>query len=398
MKNMNNELKRLFIVLGLYSLSGGIFYIFQELWMEENNLSIGTISNVYSLCAILAVSTIFLSSNLIKKDQLKKFSCLLFLTKAIVMLLLFILNKTGLNILIKFLIMLDYVIDVELWASFYPLITQIKKDDKIYAIKDLVYDASYYIGVFITGVILGKNIGFINIDYNFYILIGSLITFMAFVILFRTNIQKYNRTDSVDNSNGLLLVVNKIKKDKISKLYLLFVLFGSISYNCVTSLMILILANYFNFSEYAISNFSIILGLGAVLIGSLVLIKLTFKNNYINITLKYGVRVILYILAFIFNSKLLILLSFIYVKISGDTYIDVIESPYVNRYDDKEQLAFNNLNEMIDYVGESIGIFLCGLVIIYNLRYIFLIGSIFALIQIIFAMWALYLRNKESSR
>ena len=131
MKNMNNELKRLFIVLGLYSLSGGIFYIFQELWMEENNLSIGTISNVYSLCAILAVSTIFLSSNLIKKDQLKKFSCLLFLTKAIVMLLLFILNKTGLNILIKFLIMLDYVIDVELWASFYPLITQIKKDEKI---------------------------------------------------------------------------------------------------------------------------------------------------------------------------------------------------------------------------------------------------------------------------
>lgn len=37
---MNKELKRLLIVLGLYSLSGGIFYIFQELWLAENNLSI----------------------------------------------------------------------------------------------------------------------------------------------------------------------------------------------------------------------------------------------------------------------------------------------------------------------------------------------------------------------
>ena len=31
---------------------------------------------------------------------------------------------------IKFLIMLDYVIDVEIWASIYPMITIITKSDK----------------------------------------------------------------------------------------------------------------------------------------------------------------------------------------------------------------------------------------------------------------------------
>lgn len=62
MKNLNKELKKLLIVLGLYSLADGIFYIFQELWMIENHLSISTISTVFSLCSILSVSVIFLSS------------------------------------------------------------------------------------------------------------------------------------------------------------------------------------------------------------------------------------------------------------------------------------------------------------------------------------------------
>ena len=112
MKKWNKELTRIFIVLGLYSLSSGIFYIFQELWMAENNLSVKTISTVFSICSILSVSVIFLCSNLIPKDKLKKFSCYLFLIKAVTMFLLFALNQTELNILIKFLIMVDYVIDV----------------------------------------------------------------------------------------------------------------------------------------------------------------------------------------------------------------------------------------------------------------------------------------------
>lgn len=372
MKNMNKELKRLLVVLGLYSLAGGTFYIFQELWMEENHLSVGTISTVFSLCSILSVSVIFLYSNLIPKEKLKKFSCGLFLLKTFVMFLLFILNGTGFNILIKFLIMLDYVVDVELWISLYPLITLIKKDDKIYAIRDIIYDACYYIGVFLTGILLGKSIGLLQINYNFYILIACFITFIAFILLHKTNLEQYiKKGHKQDVTNQLKSIVLKIKKDKVSIFYLLYVIFGEISYSCITELQVLVLADYFYFSATAISNYSIILGIGAVLVGSLVIAKLTFKNNYINILLKYGIRFILYVLALIFNHKLLILLAFIFIELSSDAYIDVVDAPYVNRFSNEEQLAFNNLKEMIEYIGTGIGIFLCGIALIYGVRYIF---------------------------
>ena len=239
MKKMNKELKKLLIILGLYSLADGIFYIFQELWMAENNLSVGTISTVFSLCSLLSVSVIFLCSNLIPKEKLKKFSCYLFLIKTFVMFLLFILNGTGFNIPIKFLIMVDYVIDVELWISLYPLITIIKKDDKIYAIRDIIYDACYFIGVFLTGILLGKGIGFLKINYNFYILIACIITFIAFIILYKTDIDKYQKKEIKEKvSIGLKAITQKIKKDKVSNFYLLYVSFGSISYSCITDLQI----------------------------------------------------------------------------------------------------------------------------------------------------------------
>lgn len=396
MKNMNKELKRLLIVLGLYSLAGGTFYIFQELWMAENNLSVGTISTVFSLCSLLSVSVIFLCSNLIPKEKLKQFSCGLFLLKTLVMFLLFVLNGTGLNILIKFLIMLDYVIDVELWISLYPLITLIKKDDKIYAIKDLIYDACYYIGVFLAGILLGKGIGLFHINYNFYILIACIITFLAFYILHKTNLKPYMKAEKKqDVTNQLKNIVLKIKKDKISVFYLLYVLFGEISYSCITELQVLILADYFYFSATAISNYSIILGIGAVLVGTLVIAKLTFKNNYVNLLLKYGIRLFLYLVALIFDHKLFILLAFIFIKLSSDAYLDITDAPYVNRFLNEEQLAFNNLKEMIEYIGTGIGIFLCGVALEYGVRFIFLVGSLFIAFQIGFAFYALYLRNKE---
>lgn len=170
------------------------------------------------------------------------------------MICLFILNQTGLNILIKFLIMVDYVIDVELWISLYPLITLIKKSDKIYAIKDLIYDACYYTGVFLAGLLLGKSIGIFKINYNFYILIACLITFIAFIYLSKTNLDKYQKKEKDINNNMLKLVIDKVKKDKISINYLIYAFLGEASYNSIMGLMVLVLVDYLNFSAFAVSN------------------------------------------------------------------------------------------------------------------------------------------------
>lgn len=97
-----------------------------------------------------------------------------------------------------------------------------------------------------------------------------------------------------------------------------------------------------------------------------------------------------------YNNKLTILLAFIFIELSSDAYLDITDAPYVNRYNNDEQLAFNNLKEMIEYVATAVGIFLCGIAFLYGVRYIFLIGILFIMAQIAFAYLALNLKNQEN--
>ena len=395
---MNKEAKKIFIVLALYALSGGIFYNFQELWMAENNLTTQTIGIVYSLCALLSVSTIFLCSNLISKEKLKKFANLLLLLKFIILFTLFILNNTGLNVLIKFLIMVDYVIDVEIWASIYPMITIITKNDKVYAMKDLVYSFAYYGGIIFTTILLGKTLLYFNINYNFYNLIGSFLMLVAFFVLKSTKLDSYYKKEKKEQNNGSLNQVFKIiKKDNITQNYLMYHLTSSISYACINGMLITLLTANLGFSAAAASNFKMILGIVAVFIGTLVLEKLTLKNDYINLSIKFVMRLVLYTLAFICNHKIVFLIAIIFMRLLAESYSHISEAPYVNRFSSDNQLAFCNLREMIGYFSKAIGNLICGIAISMGTRYNFFFAAIFYIPAVIFLFNALRLRLKSKS-
>jgi len=393
---MNKEIKKLFIVLFLYSLAGGFFYNFQELWMESNNLSISTIGKVYSICALLSVSIIFLCSNLIKQNQLKKFTSTLLVLKSIITILLFFLNMSGYNILIKFLIMMDYVVDVEIYASIYPMIALIGKSDKKYALNSILYEIAYYIAVIISVLILGKSLGNLQISYNFYLLLASVILILAFIILYTTNLEQYykNKEEKRD-LNKMKKLVKKVSKDRVIKNYLLHTLTNNISYECIIVLLLLILTNNLGFSASSASNLKMILGISSSILGLLTLTKLTFKNNYINLSIKYVTRLILYILAVIFNNEISFLIALIFTRASSESYTHISSGPYINRVESEDQLAFCNLRSMISYLGDSIGALLSGIALAINIRYNFIVASIFSLLSIIFAFNALYLKNKE---
>lgn len=394
---MNKDVKKIFLVLAFYALSGGIFYNFQELWMADNNLSTQTIGIVYSLCALLSVSTIFLCSNLISKDKLKKFALVLILLKFIILLALFFLNNTGLNIIIKFLIMVDYVIDVEIWASIYPMISIITKNDKVYALKDLIYSYAYYGGIVFTSIFLGKTVISFNINFNTYCLIGSILMLFAFVILYYTDLNKYYKgNDKEENSNNSLKkVINIIKNDNITQNYLVYHLTGSISYACLNGMLITLLTANLGFSASSASNFKMILGIVAVFIGTLILEKLTSKNDYINFSIKFVGRLILYLLAFICNNKIIFLSAIIFMRLLAESYSHISEAPYVNRFSSDNQLAFCNLREMIGYFSKAIGNLLCGIAIAMGTRYNFLFAFIFIVFQVVFGFNALRLRKNE---
>lgn len=395
---MNKEIKKIFLVLICYSLAGGVFYSFQELWLADNNLSTKTIGIVYSLCALLSVSTIFLCTNLITKERLKKFTGVLLLLKGIVLLSLFLLHNTGLNVLIKFLIMVDYVVDVEIYASIYPMITLVTKSDKIYAMRSLIYCYAYYAGTLLTSFLLGKTIMRFEFTFNTYCLIGCILIFAAFLILKNINLDKYCKKDkqSIDY-NILGKVVNKIKKDKISKYYLMASLTGNTSYACINGLAITLLTTSLGFTASGASNFKLILGIVAAFIATLILEKLTLKNDYINLSIKFVGRLIFYALAFVLNEKVLFLVAIMYMYLLAESYSHISDAPYVNRFDSDEQLAFCNLKEMSTYLAKAIGNLICGICITMGVRYNFLFAMIFVLIQIVFAFKALNLRNIERS-
>lgn len=393
---MKKEVKKIFLTLGLYAMSGGFFYNFQELWMSNNNLSTKTIGIVFSLCALITVSTIFLCSNLIKQEKIKKFTCLLLLLKTIILFILFFLNNTGLNILIKFLIMMDYVIDVEIYACIYPMITLMTKNDKVYAARELVYEISYYIAVLLTGFFLGKTLSTIQINYNFYCLLGAITIFLAYLMLKSTDLEQYYKKVKKEDNNLIIgKLIKIISRDKISKNYIMFTITGQISYYCLAGLMIILLTDFLSFTPSGASYFILALGISACFIGTLILNKLTLKNDYINISIKYVGRLLTYLYAVLSCSKIAFLIAIVYTKLTSVSYSHITDAPYINRFDGEYQLAFCNLREMFNYFSRSIGSLLCGLFITINIRCLFLLALIFILFQLYFAYKGIYLRKKE---
>jgi len=276
------------------------------------------------------------------------------------------------------------------------MITIITKSDKVYAMKDLIYSFAYYGGIIFTSFLLGKTIFILNIKFNSYCLIGSILMLIAFVVLKNTKLDSYYKIKKEKhNTSSLTKVFKIIKNDNVTQNYLMYHLTSSISYACINGMMITLLTANLGFSASAASNFKMVLGIIAVFLGTLILEKLTLKNDYINYSIKFIGRLIFYIIAFICNNKIVFLIAIIFMRLMSESYSHVSEAPYVNRFSSDNQLAFCNLREMLGYFSKAIGNFLCGIAIVMGTRYNFLFAIVFSLPSIIFLFNALRLRLKE---
>ena len=391
---MNKDIKKILLMLAFYSLSAGMLYNFQELWMGANELSVKTISIVYSICALITVSTIFICSNLLSPKRLRRFISILLYIKVLLILSLFLLDTSGLKFIIKLFIMIDYVIDVEILISVYPLISIIEKDDKIFAKKGLIYTLFYYIGAILSALLLGKIIGEIEITYNFYLLLSSICVLIAYIFLRSVNIYNYLKEEKKDN-DIMSKLINRLKSDKISINYLLYIFNGNISYYAINSLVLTLLISNLQISASTSSYMLLGLGILSSLLGLLILSKLTLKNNYINIAIKFIGRMITYLLVILFTNKVTILISIVYTRILSESYSHITDAPYINRFSNDLQLSFCNLREMVGYLSRGIGTFICGLAITINIKFAYFVALVFIIVQLYFAYKVLYLRNRE---
>ena len=192
-------------------------------------------------------------------------------------------------------------------------------------------------------------------------------------------------TNSADIDEYKEISSKYIFKDKLLILYLIYTLIGTIAMSTALGLKMLTLTNYFQFSDSVATNYLLIIGLLADIFGIIALKYLTPKNDYLTVTIKFGIRFLGYVIAFISNNMMI-----------TTAYENICDAVYINRLENKYQLSFSNICHIIRFLGEAIGVFLCGIMYEIGLRYMFGLSALFMIFQISIAYYMIYLRKRET--
>lgn len=388
MKKIKNE-NQILIMLALFSISVGLWGNFRQLWLQDNNFSVTNISNILSIGTLISVIIIGLIGKYIKLDKLKNTLVIVLLIKFVNMFWLYFLNQTTSVELIKLSIIIDIVTEYIIITSIYPLITTIIKTGTIYSKRRLTEYLFRDVGILFGGMFIGKNIAGILINYNACLFISNI--FLMFSLLILLNIKGKNfENDNEEISSKYIF------KDKILVLYLIYTLFGTIAMSTALGLKMLTLTNYFKFSDSLATNYLLIIGLLADIFGIIALKYLTPKNDNLTVAIKFGIRFLGYVIAFISNNITITFLAITWSIFISTSYENICDAVYINRLENKYQLSFSNICHIIRFLGEAIGVFLCGLMYEEGLRYMVGLSAFFMIFQISLAYYMIYLRKGEN--
>lgn len=389
-KVLNKNENKILLMLAFFSISIGLWNNFRQLWLEDNSFSVSNISNIISLGTLISVIAIAFIGKYVKLNKLKNTLVVVLILKFINMLFLYIFNKSNLLSVINILIIVDIVTEYITITSVYPLITILNKSGTLYSKRRLTEYLFRDIGILFGGVFIGKTISGILIDYNVCLIISNIFLLISIFVI--TTIKLDTRDEKNENKNSCFKI---ILKSKIIYLYLIYVLIGTIAMSTALGLKMLVLTNYFGYSDNVATNYLLIIGLLADIFGIVALKYLTPKNDYLTITIKFGIRFIGYILAFISNNLIITIIAISWSIFISTSYENICDGVYINRLDNKYQLSFSNICHIVRFLGESIGVFLCGMMYEISLRYMFGLSAIFMIFQLGIAYYLINLRKKE---
>lgn len=383
---------KLLIMLAFFSISTGLWTNFKQLWLQDNGLIISEISNIISLGTFACVIGIILFSKYITLNKLKGFIVGLILTKIFVMLFLFFNNDTNNITIIKTLIVLDIIVERLIILSIYPFLTTIIKDDVMYTKRKLTEYLFKDIGILIGGILIGKFIfGFI-IDYNscLYISIFFLVLSFLFMVMIHNPVTRKPINSNIGFANYLL-------KNKILIVYCLYYFTGHLALSAGIGLKMLMLTEYFDFSDSIATNYLLVVGLAADILGFICLKKFTFKNDYLNVSIKFLIRFFAYTIAFISNNLLISFLALTWSLLISTAYENITDAPYINKVKNEFQLIYENFRYIFGIIGEAIGIFFCGIMFTLGLKYMFGLSAFLMIFQILLVYYLIYMRTHPKS-
>ena len=382
---MNNK-KQILYMLAFFCIGVGLWENFRQLWLQSNNFNVSQISTTLSIASLVSAICIFISSTKIQLSKIKEFISITLLLKIFVMFLLF-LNSNGNMQIIRLLIILDIVLEKFVILSIYPLMICVEKSDTLYSKRKLIEYLCRDIGMFVGGITIGKTIRNLIINYDILLFLSLIFTIISALILININVKNENKKTNVS--------FKYIIKDKITIIYLLYYFIASIAMSVGLGLKMLMLTTKLGFSDVSATNYLLIIGLIADIIGIIALKFLTFKNDYLTITIKFGIRLLIYLLAFFTNKYIIIIISITWSILISTAYENKTDAPYINRIKNEYHIFFSNIRYMIWMTGNSIGLYFAGIMYQYGINYMFGLSSIFMLFQLGLAYYLISLRNKE---
>ncbi len=387
----NKNLKYIFIMIIFFSISFGLWNNFRLLWLEENSLDASEISRVMSLATFFgAVSIIFISLK-ISMANIKKLLSATLLIRIASYLILFLGYQHLPTKVIAVLFIFDVASYTVGYLAIYPLITRVIKDDKVYSYRQLTTYICQDLGVLIGGLLLGVAIGNYIFDYNSFLLVTLICLVIA---LFSLSKVKFNDKEKY-NDISIKEYLKVFKRDKISNFYLLYIFIADISYNCALGMQMLILTNILDISSKNATFYFLLMGIIADIFGVLALKKLTPKNDYLTILLKFGPRMLGYTLVFLFPSNEMTLIAITVSLFLTTAYENKTDAIYLNRIDTKYQLLFSNIRKLVGSLGNAIGLYLTGLLFVFGSKYIFGVAALIGYVQIAIALYLVYLRKNN---
>ncbi len=381
---------KILIMLSFFSISKGLWENFKQLWLQDNSLEVTQISQILSIASLFCVIALIIFSQKLSLDKIKKVLTMSFLGKSLCLLGLYFLNHTGQTMFINTLIVLDTIFEKIIIISIYPFIVTIRKDDKLYSKRKLVEYLFSDVGILLGGIFIGKTIFNIIINYNVCLLISIIFLILAIITIINIK-QPTIKSEQIK----IIDAIKYIWKNRIVKIYVLVYLIANIAMYTGLGLKMLMLTNIFKFSDAIATKYLLVIGLCADLIGIIVLKYFTFKNDYINITIKFVIRFLLYTLAFITNNFIICFIAMTWSILISTAYENISDAPYINRVKNEYQMIFTNIRYIAGLIGTSIGLYFAGITYNMGIRYMLGLSAFFMIFQISICYYLIYLRNKN---
>ncbi len=391
-KKIDNKILIL-LMLAFFTVAVGLWGNYRQLWLASNNLSAASISKVISIASIVAALSLAFFTQKFSINKLKIGILITLMLKIFISILLLLIDGSSNLFWLKFLSFFDIACENIIISSVYPYIMCYQKSDELYGRKSVIENLGKTAGVFIGSLLFSRLLFNHLIGYRECLIISIIFVFLALATLYFINEEDKVKID--DTKKGIL---KYLKKEKLLLFFLLYNTISNLSYNMVVGLKMLMLTTYNDLSTSTATYLVLMFGIIDIIFGALAINKLKSHNDYLNMSIKFLIRIILYIIVFITNNPAVLVVAMGYTLITNIAYSNLIAGFMTNSIKEKYVLDFTVINYICQLIGEAAGIYIAGTLFNYGFNNLLIIAAGIMVIQLIMAYYIVYRKRQKLKR